>query len=190
MSGSISGAKANWKAGGRDGLILPLIKAVIPASFRSRLRARLRLEVWPPIGRVRFGGLRRVTPISRDFGFARGLPVDRFYSEHFMQQHAADIKGRVLEIADNAYPVRFGGAQVARSDVLNLTASPHASLVGDLATGEGVPASAFDCIILTQVLHLIYDMNAAITHMHRALNPVGVLLPTVPAITRTCRARK
>src|ERR1700687_4639306 len=120
MSRSISGAKASWRAGGRGGLILPLIKSVIPALVRSRLWARLRLEVCPPIGRVRFGGLRRVTPISRDFGFARGLPVDRFYIEHFLQQHAGDIKGRVLEIADNAYTVRFGGAQVARSDVLNL----------------------------------------------------------------------
>jgi hypothetical protein len=37
--------------------------------------------------------------------------------------------------------------------------------------------------VLTQTLHLIYDMRAAITNLHRALKPGGVLILTTPGIT-------
>jgi len=59
-----------------------------------------------------FGDLRRVTPLSREFGFDRGAPVDRRYIEGFLTRHAADVRGRVLEVKDAAYTRRFGGARV------------------------------------------------------------------------------
>jgi ubiquinone/menaquinone biosynthesis C-methylase UbiE len=52
--------------------------------------------------------------------------------------------------------------------------------VADLTTGAGVPDSAFDCVILTQTLHLIFDVPAAIRSLHRILKPGGTLLLTVP----------
>ena len=63
----------------------------------------------PPVGRVRFGDLRRLTPISRYFGFDRGLPVDRYYIERFLARNASEIAGRVLEVGDDGYTRRFGG---------------------------------------------------------------------------------
>src|SRR5262245_54268962 len=57
---------------------------------------------WRP-GALRFGDLRRLSPVSRTFGFDRGLPIDRYYIESFLAEHALDIRGRTLEVADNAY---------------------------------------------------------------------------------------
>lgn len=140
-----------------------------------------------PIGSIGFGDFRRLSPISRSH-FSRGTPIDRYYIEKFLAQNAGDIHGRTLEIADNNYTVRFGGELVTRSEVLHaLPGNPNATLVGDLATGEGIPKSAFDCIILTQTLLVIYDVKAAVTQIRNALRPGGTALITVPGISQISR---
>ncbi len=138
----------------------------------------------PPLGRVRFGDLRRVTPISRDFGFDRGLPVDRCYIETFLGRHASEIAGRVLEVGDDSYTRKFGGDRVRHADVLHVRAGyPGATFTGDLTDASVLPEQAFDCIVLTQTLHLIYDLRLAVERLWRALAPGGVLLLTAPGIT-------
>jgi SAM-dependent methyltransferase len=136
------------------------------------------------LGSVEFGDLRRVRPISPKFGFDRGKPLDRRYIEDFLARNAADIKGRVLEVADSAYTTQFGGTRVTQSDILHAGPSnPRATLVGDLAEGDNFPSQAFDCIVLTQTLHFIFDMRKAVATLHRMLKPGGVLLVTVPGIS-------
>ena len=133
---------------------------------------------------VRFGDLRRLRPISPHFGYDRGKPVDRRYIEDFLSRHAADIKGRVLEVADNTYTLQYGGARVTHSDVLHVSPdNSRATLVGDLAQGDHLPSGAFDCIVLTQTLHLIFRVHKAIATLHRMLKPGGVLLITVPGVS-------
>ena len=106
----------------------------------------------PPVRRVRFGSLRRVTPIGRNFGFERGRPIDRHYIEKFLARHAGDVRGRVLEIADDSYTQQFGGGCVTASDVLNLEAgNSSATIVGDRLRGAH-PSNTFDCAIVTQTL--------------------------------------
>lgn len=142
----------------------------------------------PPVGRVHFGDLRRLTPISRDFGFDRGQPVDRYYIEQFLARQAHDVRGRVLEIGDDYYTRRFGQGDVTRSDVLDLPRdNSNATIVADLTRAEHVSPDTFDCIIFTQTLHFIYDLNAVITTLHRILKPGGVLLGTFPVISQVCR---
>lgn len=155
-----------------------------------RLLGRLRGRAFRiPPGRVRWGDLRRVEPLSRSFGYDRGTPIDRYYIERFLAAHAADVRGRVLEVKDAGYTRRFGGARVTRSDVLDIDpGNPNATIVADLATGDGIPEGAFDCIILTQVLQLIYDCPAVVRTLERALRPGGVLLLTVPGITQIAYA--
>ena len=64
----------------------------------------------PESGKVTFGDLRRLTPISTNFfGFERGRPIDRYYIEKFLDQHADDVRGRVLEVQEDDYTTRFGG---------------------------------------------------------------------------------
>lgn len=137
---------------------------------------------------VDWGELRRVTPISRTFGYDRGMPIDRFYIEKFLASHAAAIQGRVLEIGDNTYTQRFGADRVVQSDVLHAApGNRHATIVGDLATGRGIPTGSFDCIILTQTLLCIKEVPAAIDNAFKALRPGGVLLATVPGISQISR---
>lgn len=137
----------------------------------------------PPVGRVDLGDLRRTEPISREWGFDRGRPIDRYYIEAFLARRAEDIHGRVLEIGDDTYTRRFGGHRVALADVLNSREHPGATIVADLASADHVPNDAFDCVVVTQTLQLIFDVGAAIRTVHRILKPGGVVLATVPGIT-------
>lgn len=128
-----------------------------------------------------FGDLRRLAPISRQFGYERGRPIDRYYIERFLDSRKADIRGRVLEVGDNTYTMRYGGDRVTASDVLNVhDAGGATTIVSDLTTMAGIADSTFDCLIVTQTLHLVFDVEAAIRSMHRILRPGGVLLLTVP----------
>lgn len=130
------------------------------------------------------GELRRTTPISTMFGYDRGNPLDRRYIEHFLQTRASSIRGRVLEIGDNTYTLRFGGTAVERSDVFNRNPGhPQTTFAGDLTDPGALPAGTFDCIILTQTLQLIFDVGAAMRTLHAALRTGGVLLVTVPWVT-------
>ena len=168
-------------------MIAPLTgwRRFVPARARRRLRP-LRSAVVerrrrrPP----RLGDLQRVTPIDSNWGFERGTPIDRVYVEQFVAANAADIRGRVLEIAAPDYTTRFGRG-VERVDILMATAgNPQATIVGDLTDAPQIPSDAFDCAIVTQTLQFVYDIRAALATLHRIVAPGGVLLATVPGITK------
>lgn len=150
-----------------------------------RLRSRLRGSHWtPPVGKVRLGDLSCVTPISADWGYGRGGPIDRVYIERFLRQYSADVQGRVLEIGDKGYIEMIGGCKVSSAEVLHIDPSvPGVTYVGDLASDSVLPADYFDCIILTQTLHFIFDFPAALRSLERALKPGGILLLTTPGIS-------
>jgi SAM-dependent methyltransferase len=133
--------------------------------------------------RLRFGQISSSRPLSYACGFDRGTPVDRYYIERFLAAHSGDIHGRVLEVGEDLYSRRFGKGRVSQQDILHIDGSnASATLVGDLASPATLPMNAFDCIILTQTLQYIFDLNAAATHLRTALRPGGALLITVPAI--------
>jgi SAM-dependent methyltransferase len=141
-----------------------------------------------PVGEVSFGDLRRLVPLSKEFGYDRGQPVDRYYIERFLESHSEDIRGRVLEIADDTYTRRFGGGRIASSDVLHVTErGPGITIVGDLSAADTLPEAAFDCIILTQTMQVIYDLRSALASVNRSLRPRGVVLATVPGISPVSR---
>lgn len=157
------------------------VRAVIPSRLYIRLRPG---TAHIPIGQMQFGNLRRLEPISRRFGYDRGTPIDRHYIEGFLAAKSGRIQGRVLEIGDNSYTLRFGGSRVTHSDVLHIDAGHSAAtFVGDLTNAPHIPDATFDCIIFTQTLQLIFDVQAAIQTLHRILKPSGTLLVTVPGIT-------
>lgn len=162
---------------------LRLGKRVLPSS----------LAVWldqlgngrPAMGRVRFGDFARTAPIDSYFGFGRGTPVDRFYIESFLARNRDDIAGRVLEIDNAKYSQRFGAERVVQQDVLHVRpGNPHATIVGDISVADVLPHDSFDCIVLTQTLQYIFDLRAAVTQLHSALKPGGVVLVTLPGISQ------
>lgn len=167
-------------------LVKLIARQTLPHSARRWFKAKWQnQEYCPPVGAVRFGDLRRVKPISQHFGFDRGQPIDRYYIEKFLSNHAADIQGRVLEIADNTYTYQFGGDRVTKSDALYVfEGNPKATIVGDLTCANHIPSNTFDCIILTQTLPFIYDVRAAIKTLYRILKPSGVLLATMAGISQ------
>jgi SAM-dependent methyltransferase len=156
-----------------------------PAAFAKMKR---QLTGTPQPGGADLGDLNRPTPISPNFGYDRGTPIDRFYIERFLDRHRADIAGRVLEVGDAAYSQQFGGVAITRQDVLHAHAdNPAATIVGDLGQPGRLPADAFDCMVLTQTLMLVWDMPAAAAELYRALKPGGVLLLTVPGASSVDR---
>jgi SAM-dependent methyltransferase len=132
--------------------------------------------------------LRRLTPISSEWGDDRGLPIDRYYIERFLDLHSVDIRGHVLEIRDDNYIRKFGGGQITRTDVLYpVEGNPRATIVADLSSAAHIPSDTFDCIVLTQTLQFIFDTRAVIRTLHRILKPGGVLLATFPGISQSSR---
>ena len=167
-----------------------LAKALLPPKLLAwvvRQQREHRLQ-WPRAGSVDFGAFRRLTPISPIFGMDRGMPIDRYYIERFLEAHSADIRGRALELGDAFYINKFGGGKVTKIDVLHVTAgSPEATIIADLTDAAHVPSDAFDCIIFTQSLQMIYDFKAALHTLHRILKPGGVLLLTTHGISKIGR---
>jgi hypothetical protein len=129
--------------------------------------------------------LRRTDPISRHWGFDRGTPVDRFFIERFLTAHAADVRGRVLEVKDDGYARRFGGSRVEHVDILDIDpTNSRATIIGDLNDPNLLAGRGYDCIILTQTLQLVYDLKSAVVGLRNGLAPGGVILATMPGITR------
>lgn len=139
----------------------------------------------PKVGKINFGDLRRLRPLSKSFGYDRGGPVDRYYIEKFLEENKAKIRGKVLEIKDDTYATLFGGEKVLQVDILDIDKSnTKATIIADLTKAENIPSDSYDCIILTQTLLLIYDVKAAISTAYRLLKPGGTLLVTVPGISQ------
>ncbi len=155
----------------------PLLLRARLGSLKQRLRSRF----------VLFGTLRETYPVNPAFGIGKGTPVDRYYIDGFLSERRSSIRGRVLEIGDRESTTRFG-IGVAQSDVLHFEAgNPEATIVGDISHCPHIPNDSFDCIILLQTLHYVYDMEAAVAELHRILAPGGHLLCTVPGISQISR---
>ena len=124
LHGKASPAAADWQVAWH----------MVPTGIRTRIK-RFAGLVGPPVGQVSMGDFAGVQPVSRHFGHDRGTPIDRYYIERFLHAHSDDIRGRVLEIGDEAYSRRFGGRRVTAQDVLHVRGGePLATIVGDLST--------------------------------------------------------
>lgn len=136
---------------------------------------------------LEWGDLRRTDPVSRDWGYDRGVPIDRRYIEDFLAAHSSDIGGDVIEVQENDFTRALGGPRVMVSGVVDIDAgNPRATILADLRCAPELPSDFFDCVILTQTLHVIDDMPAVVRECYRTLKPGGVLLATVPAASRVC----
>jgi peptidoglycan/xylan/chitin deacetylase (PgdA/CDA1 family)/SAM-dependent methyltransferase len=132
--------------------------------------------------RVDFGDLARLGPFSPFWGLERGQPLDRHYIEQFLDRWRQDVRGRVLEVKDDAYTKRLGGDRVTANDIVDIdSANAAATIHADLTDAATIPSDTYDCFICTQTLGLVFDVGAAVREAARILKPGGVLLCTVPA---------
>jgi len=165
--------------------VIKFIKSKTPSSVKSLIRKLVpnRLSS-PALGKINSGDFGRLRPFSTDFGYDRGGSVDRYYIENFLKNEAGSIKGRTLEIGDNEYTLMFGGNKLTQSDILHVDEkNTKATFIGDLSNAPQLPDNTFDCIVLTQTLHLIFDFKGALDTCYRILKPGGTLLLTSPGIT-------
>lgn len=168
---------------------IDLAKRYLPPDARNwvvRQQKRFHLQ-WPPVGVLRFGSFRRVTPISPVFALDRGFPIERYYIEKFLTKYSNDVRGHALELGDDSYIRKFGGDRIEKTDILGVVDGPGITLVADLTNADHIPSNTFDCIIFTQSLQMIYDMKAALRHLYRILKPGGVLLLTSHGISKIGR---
>ncbi len=93
-----TGKKKNYKRA-----FMNLLKKIYVRAFKKPLI--------PGVGKINLGDFNRINPFSEKFGYDRGGPIDRYYIEHFLNEYSSTIKGRVLEIGDNAYTLKYGGRQ-------------------------------------------------------------------------------
>ena len=165
--------------------IKPIAKKILPAPIYYWIATIFRriFQGYVPVGKANLGSFKRLTPISRYWGADRGLPINRYYIENFLTRYSSDIRGHVLEIGEAMYTLKFGGTRVIKSDVLHIKeGAPDATIIADLTNADHISSNSFDCLIITQTLHLIYDVPSALKTMHRILKPGGVALVTIPGI--------
>ena len=138
---------------------------------------------------LRFGpdDLRRTTPLHPAYGYHRGTPVDRHYIERFLAAEQAQIRGDALEISEDRYISRIGGARLTSATTFQLTGEGPGRLVGDLTQPVSLPDGRFDCFVCTQTLNVIFNVQDAIRGCHRLLKPGGHLLLAVAGTTHLSR---
>ncbi len=123
-------------------------------------------------------------PLSENYGFDRGTPLDRYYIDRYFARHRSALAGSVLEVGDDRYSKAFGAARTRTTIVDINPANPDATLIADLCDPISLPAAAYDCIVLAETLHLLAEPAACIANCQHALAPGGSLLVTVPALKR------
>lgn len=124
-------------------------------------------------------------PISQNFGFDRGKPIDRYFIEQFLDSKAHFIQGRVLEVKDDGYTRRFGGERVATATIIDIDRNnPRATLICDLNNPDALPREQFDCVVVTQTLQYVLNLRDAFASLAGSLKPGGYMLATFPGITR------
>lgn len=140
-----------------------------------------------PKSKIIFNDLERIVPISTQFGFDRGTPIDRYYIDKFLSSNSHLIKGRVLEVADNNYSLKYGQKNIKSEILFQDNSNPNATIIGDLTKPNTLPQNSMDCFICTQTFNFIYDIKKAIQGTYRLLKKDGVLLGTVSGISQISR---
>ncbi len=128
--------------------------------------------------------LNTTKPLSDLYGLDRGEAIDRFFIEKFLSENKESITGKCLELLNNDYTTKYGN-NVSISDILDIdSTNTNATICGDIKNLHQLQDNQYDCIILTQVLQFIDDCDSAISECHRILKKDGVLLVTVPSVSR------
>jgi len=137
--------------------------------------------------KISWHNLRSIQPVSTDFGFTRGIPVDRYYIEKFLEENKSYIQGRVLEVADSTYSKKFNSG-VEKFEIFSTGGeNVKATVTGDLTNPSSLPENMIDCFICTQTFNFIYDVKKAIEGSFKLLKPGGVILCTVAGLCQVSR---
>lgn len=137
---------------------------------------------------VKWENMRTIYPKSNVFGFDRGTPIDRVYTDDFLNKNKHYIKGVVCEIAENSYTKKFG-SDIQKSHILHYDKDNKiATILGDLTKHDSLPKGILDCFICTVTLNFIYDYKSAIKGIYHMLKDSnlggGTALVTVASLVQ------
>lgn len=122
-------------------------------------------------------------PLSEKYGYDRGLPIERYYIEKFLDKNKGKIKGIVLEVESDQYSTRFGGKNIKSLEIVDYNKSnKKAKYIDDLQVSKVLPKNYFDCILITQVIGAISDFDAVVKTTFEILKPGGYLLLTTSGL--------
>lgn len=163
-------------------MIRRLARALVPLPARRAVgRARdwlnaqyERLRIWPRVGFVRFGNLRRVEPLNRAAAEFQPDGIEGYYIAQFFAEQTAPLRGRALLIG--RFPLANPSNQLETQ-----------RLPADAALAQ-LPADLFDCVLLPHALSWVWDLRGFLRDCHRVLKPGGVLLATVPGLRQVSPA--
>lgn len=129
-------------------------------------------------------------PLSYNYGASRGGgSIARYYIEKFVVECKDLIKGTVMEIGDARYSI-LGGDAVKELLILSLDEEKKEHYIkGNLETGEGLQEESVDCLILTNVLSSLFDIQAAVQNIGKILREGGRAIITVPGIASLYRVQ-
>ena len=157
------------------------IKAVLPRPVLKSVQWQLkgyRNAKW----RLSMGF--RIEPLNRYYKYNVNLLPHRNYTDWFLEEFSADIRGHCLEFFKDEYAHKYGGNRIKKLDIINRDpGNPNATIVADLCEPNGIPDDTFDSIICTYTLHVVFDHCSFIRSVARILKPGGVLLIVVPCIS-------
>lgn len=126
-----------------------------------------------------------IVPLSDNFGYNRGLPIDRKYIYDFIDKHNADIVGNCLEVG---YPELLLRKNTPYNKISvigkNQSDSEFIFYDCDLTDADSIPNVKFDTFICTQTYNFIYDFAKAVANSAKLTSPSGVLLGTVAGISQ------
>jgi len=168
--------------------ILYLLKSVFVKSVQAIRTAFGKYE------KLTVTDLDRVTPISDNFGYDRGMPLDRYYIEKFLSQNRQYVKGCILEVAEDWYATRFAGLNETTAEEPTVETLHYngigrkVTIIGDLTNPKTLPENRYDCFICTQVYNFIFDLTKALEGTYHLLKNGGVLLATVSGISQISRS--
>jgi hypothetical protein len=162
----------------------------------DRVKAAAKSLLWSLTRRakpVAFADLNHVEPVSRGLGWERGMPIDRYYIQSFLAEHANKIVGDALEVGEIKYLKQFGSLATRRSIIVpTLDAARGGSradeiIVSDLTCLSPELEGRFDTFVCTHTLNFISDVDGAVRGARSLLKLGGAFLGTVAGITQISR---
>ena len=109
---------------------------------------------------------------------------DRWYINDFIERNKNSIKGDVLEFCGGeVYAKKYGDSSVRVKMMTSLRhkdINPAADYFADLDDVNTLPNEKFDCIIATQVIMYVNNVEQSLANLKYMLKPSGTLLLTVP----------
>ena len=145
----------------------------------------------PPFGTLDFGDFGHTRPLCTDYGFSRGMPLDRFYLTHFVAEIRRMVVGSTLEIGGRKENKDiYGFNNTTEYLIMDLEKDGGPDILGDAHVSTVNPESRFDSIILFNVLEHCEEPWTVVGNVYRWLRKGGMVFAAVPTAQRIHRDPK